>query len=117
MTLHDEAGRPNEAHIETGKADMPSAEVGEKLIDAYYARVHPKHPFLPQKRVLALHENRESLSPAHRLQTSESRRGDPCDYAILRLVYAIGARYLQLTNDEDYPSPKVRIIMLISGMH
>jgi hypothetical protein len=109
--LRDEAIRPNEAHIHTGKADMPSAEVGAKLIDAYYAKVHPKHPFLPQKRILALHENRESLSPTHRLQESEGRRGDQCDYAILRLVYAIGARYLQLTNDDDYPSPKVRIDM------
>ncbi|KAF5572335.1 transcription activator acu-15 [Fusarium pseudoanthophilum] len=87
-------------------SDLPSKEVGDKLIEAYYARVHPKHPFLPRKRVQSLHEARQELIPAHKAASSEGREGK-CDYATLQLVYAIGARYLQLSNDDDhYSSPK-----------
>lgn len=90
-------------------SDLPSKEVGDKLIEAYYARVHPKHPFLPRKRVLSLHEARLELVPAHKAVRSEVM-WSRCDYATLQLVYAIGARYLQLSNDDDhYSSPKVRI--------
>ncbi|KLP16333.1 transcription activator protein acu-15 [Fusarium fujikuroi] len=87
-------------------SDLPSKEVGDKLIEAYYARVHPKHPFLPRKRVLSLHEARLELVPAHKAVRSEVM-WSRCDYATLQLVYAIGARYLQLSNDDDhYSSPK-----------
>ncbi|KAF4957454.1 hypothetical protein FGADI_3090 [Fusarium gaditjirri] len=90
----------------SGSSDLPSKEVGDKLIEAYYARVHPKHPFLPRKRVQSLHEARLELVPAHKAVPSEGRTRR-CDYATLQLVYAIGARYLQLSNDDDhYSSPK-----------
>lgn len=86
--------------------DMPSEQVSLKLIDAYYARVHPKHPFLPRNRVLQLHHIRNDLIPAHKAMQSGST-DITCACAILQLVYAIGARYLQLTNDDDYSSPSV----------
>ncbi|KAL2204279.1 hypothetical protein CC79DRAFT_1400490 [Sarocladium strictum] len=82
-------------------SDMPSEQVGDKLIDAYYARVHPKHPFLPRQRVQFLHEARLDLLPAHKVDSDRKS----CDYATLQLVYAIGARYLQLTNDDNYSIP------------
>nr|RBQ94345.1 hypothetical protein FVER53263_09847 [Fusarium verticillioides] len=47
-------------------SDLPNKVVGDKLIEAYYARVHPKHPFLPRKRVQSLHDTRLELVPAHR---------------------------------------------------
>ncbi|KAF5532021.1 transcription activator acu-15 [Fusarium mexicanum] len=86
--------------------DLPSKEIGDKLIEAYYTRVHPKHPFLPRKRVQTLHEARFDLVPAHKAVLSGGvTKG--CDYVTLQLVYAIGARYLQLSNDDDhYSSPK-----------
>ncbi|KAF5671426.1 transcription activator acu-15 [Fusarium heterosporum] len=84
--------------------DLPSREVGNKLIEAYYARVHPKHPFLPRKRVQSLHETSHELVPAHQSVRAVGIR-TKCDYATLQLVYAIGARYLQLSNDDDHSSP------------
>jgi hypothetical protein len=100
--------QPEGGQVSDG-SDMPSKEVGDKLIEAYYARVHPKHPFLPRKRVQSLHGARLELVPAHKAARSEGREGK-CDYATLQLVYAIGARYLQLSNDDDhYSSPKVWI--------
>jgi hypothetical protein len=87
---------------------LPSKEVGDKLTEAYYARVHPKHPFLPRKRLQSLHEASHELIPAHKAARSQGVRSR-CDYATLQLVYAIGARYLQLSNDDDHhSSPTVR---------
>ncbi|KAF5000375.1 hypothetical protein FGRMN_1843 [Fusarium graminum] len=117
VTLHDinTATRSSTAmlmngaqHTEGGQVSigsaLPSKEVGDKLIEAYYARVHPKHPFLPRKRIQSLHEARHELVPAHKTVRSEGMRSR-CDYATLQLVYAIGARYLQLSNDDDHSSP------------
>lgn len=86
---------------------LPSKEVGDKLIETYYARVHPKHPFLPRNRVQMLHQARLELIPAHKAMCLEGGRSR-CDYATLQLVYAIGGRYLQLSNDDDHSSPMVR---------
>ncbi|KAI1012814.1 hypothetical protein LB504_008494 [Fusarium proliferatum] len=100
-------GQQSEGDRVSDSSDLPSREVGDKLIEAYYARVHPKHPFLPRKKVQSLHEARLELVPAHKGVRSDSGRSR-CDYATLQLVYAIGARYLQLSNDDDhYSSPKV----------
>lgn len=93
------------------QADMPSDEIADKLIEAYYFRVHPKHAFLPRRRVAALNNNRANLRPTHQ---SSSRQGpNHLDYVILHLVYAIGARYLQLANDHDCPNPEVKILCYI----
>ncbi|KAF5659036.1 transcription activator acu-15 [Fusarium denticulatum] len=88
-------------------SDLPSKEVGDKLIEAYYARVHPKHPFLLRKRARSLHEARLELVPARKAVASDGGRSR-CDYATLQLVYAIGARYLQLSNDDDHYSSSKR---------
>jgi hypothetical protein len=105
VSLAGKHGQHVLTHTPTG-SHMPNKQVGDKLIGAYYERVHPKHPFLPRRRVQALHEARDDLVPAH-------KAGHPgqnvCDYATLQLVYAIGARYLQLTNDGDGLSPKVSL--------
>ncbi|CVL02607.1 related to transcription activator protein acu-15 [Fusarium mangiferae] len=99
-------GQQSEGDRVSDSSDLPSKEVGDKLIEAYYARVHPKHPFLARKKIQSLHEARLELVPAHKGVRSDSGRSR-CDYATLQLVYAIGARYLQLSNDDDhYSSPK-----------
>ncbi|CAK7226350.1 hypothetical protein SBRCBS47491_006201 [Sporothrix bragantina] len=86
------------------QADMPSDEIADKLIEAYFFRVHPKHAFLSRRRVAALNKNRANLRPAH--QSPGHRGPDRLDYVIMHLVYAIGARYLQLANDHDCPNPE-----------
>lgn len=101
-------GQQAETDLFSGGSDLPTKEVGDKLIEAYYARVHPKHPFLARKRVQSLHEGRHELVPAHKAARSDDVR-TKCDYATLQLVYAIGARYLQLSNDDGHSSPTVGI--------
>ncbi|OBS22605.1 hypothetical protein FPOA_08941 [Fusarium poae] len=104
ISMHDNAGQQTVDDQVSGGSDLPCKEVGDKLIEAYYARVHPKHPFLSRKRVQLLHQARNELIPAHKAVRSEDTR-NRCDYATLQLVYAIGARYLQLSNDDDHSSP------------
>jgi hypothetical protein len=99
--------------MSSGRADMPTDEVGRKLIDAYYSRVHPKHPFLSKKKIMRLHNGRANLVPAHKIPPSTENRADLCDYAILHLVYAIGGRYLQLTPDNKHPSPSVSLTTIL----
>ncbi|OAL23373.1 hypothetical protein AYO22_06423 [Fonsecaea multimorphosa] len=86
-------------------AEMPTDEMGEELTSTYLLKVYPKHPFLSKKRVHALNQDRASLMSAHQSQLKEAR-SSRLDYAILHLVYAIGARYLQLADDNSYPSPE-----------
>ncbi|RGP69686.1 hypothetical protein FSPOR_4498 [Fusarium sporotrichioides] len=98
------SGQQVESDVFSGGSDLPIKDVGDKLIEAYYARVHPKHPFLARKRVQSLHGARHELVPAHRAVRSEDVQ-TKCDHATLQLVYAIGARYLQLSNDGVHSSP------------
>ena len=100
--------RHPEPDISAGKVEMPSDEAGAKLISAYFSRVHPKHPFLSRKRISTLNKDRETLVPAHQSR-SRDINANRLDYAILHLIYAIGARYLQLANDHSHSSPEVSL--------
>jgi hypothetical protein len=102
--------RQQDLSTAVAQADMPSDEIADKLIEAYFFRVHPKHAFLSRRRVEALNKNRANIRPAHQLlgHRGPGRLG----YVILHLVYAIGARYLQLANDHDCPNPEVSIPLL-----
>lgn len=95
-----------EPDVSTPKAEMPSDEIGDKLIGAYFFRVHPKYCFLSRKRITTLNKNRGTLRPTYQSRSFEVGH---LDYAILHLVYAIGARYIQLANDQRCPSPEVRV--------
>jgi hypothetical protein len=88
------------------KATMPRRPLAEKLIMTYIRKVHSKHPFLSRAKLRQLNERRlelrafEDLPKGQQLQL-ENR----LDLFMLHMVYAIGARYLQLSRDSDYVSP------------
>jgi hypothetical protein len=109
LTTPYETGTQRGPLASSDRADMPTDEVGRKLIDTYYSRIHPKHPFLSKKKIMRLHDARANLVPAHKMPPSTENRANLCDYAILHLVYAIGGRYLQLTPDNKRPSPSVSV--------
>lgn len=101
------SARHQDPNSDTRKADMPSDEIASKLIGAYLSKVHPKHPFLSRRTISMLSKNRANLAPACQSSSSASD-ANRLSYAVLHLVYAIGARYMQLANnDGDYPSPEV----------
>ena len=86
-------------------AGMPMERMSHRLIEAYIDKVHSKHPFLSQKRIMKLHERRKDLRPCGK-QPCDQQLVERLDHFVLHMVYAIGARYLQLSDDYDYVPPE-----------
>lgn len=87
------------ATIRPVKPCTPSAYTGARFIRAYLAKVHPKHPFLAPRRIWRMHEAQGHLakvSMAGRLVSRKPR----LELFNLFMIYAIGARYLQLSSDD-----------------
>lgn len=100
------SGADVEPHREAAKASMPSRTWGERLVQAYLTKVHPKHPFLSPRRIHQLNERRRTLRPCSESAVGQALE-ERLDYFILHMVYAIGARYLQLVGDYGHCSPEV----------
>lgn len=89
------------------KAEIPSQVVAEKLIEAYITKVHSKHPFLSKPKLRRLNERRHELKACTSLPTEQQLLPESrLDFFLMHMVYAIGARYLQLSRDSDHVSPE-----------
>ncbi|CAK7231663.1 hypothetical protein SCUCBS95973_007994 [Sporothrix curviconia] len=80
QALHQKS--PNDAV----PAAIPSQKTGAAYIRAYLQLIHPLYPFL----------DKQQLWYSHRQTRDRPTDLDPMDAALLHLVYAIGARCLQL---------------------
>lgn len=87
--------------------EPPTDEMGARIIETYFARLHTRYPFLDRKKVWQIHEDRWRLAKSKREDLTRSDR-----FAIfkLHLVYAIGATMLQLSEKYAYTTPEVNII-------
>ncbi|KAK5462813.1 hypothetical protein LTS15_002525 [Exophiala xenobiotica] len=86
------ADRPFSNHAplsQTPPAPIPAPKVGSKFIRAYLASVHPLYPFLDRTGLWEMHRHHSSV---HGNPSTDSQ----LDLAVLHLVYAIGARCLEL---------------------
>ncbi len=86
------ADRPFSSQIPTSRtplAPLPSTRTGSRFIRAYLSTVHPLYPFLHRKALWRMHRH---LTQINQQAVAESH----LDMAVLHLVYAIGARCLQL---------------------
>jgi hypothetical protein len=84
--------RPFSCHMPTEKtemAPMPSSAMGELFIKTYLSRMHPLYPFLSKKSLWDAHSKRNQLETPGDGETTLS-------WITLHMVYAIGARCLQL---------------------
>ncbi|KAL6241909.1 hypothetical protein RBB50_011154 [Rhinocladiella similis] len=83
-------------------AGLTSAEALQlsQFLNAYLSKVHPKHMFISSRRLIRLHESREALSKAAR-PPKKNAVLPRCDFFLLHMVYAIGARYLQLSREQS----------------
>lgn len=84
--------------------DPPTDEMGAKILDTYFTRLHSRYPFLNKKQVWKIHEDRWRLAKTKREDLTRSDR-----FAIFKLniVYAIGATMLQLSEKYAYTAPEV----------
>lgn len=76
-----------------------SRQVLAQFLQAYLSKVHSKHLFLSPKRLLHLHNMGEALRRAARPPANKSIVAR-CEFFLLQMIYAIGARYLQLSQEQ-----------------
>ncbi|KAJ5674961.1 C6 transcription factor [Penicillium maclennaniae] len=81
--------------------EPPSDEMGARLLDTYFHRLHSRYPFLDRRQMWRIHEERERLYKTKREELSQPDR-----FALFKLnmVYAIGATMLRLSDTEKYVS-------------
>lgn len=80
--------------------EFPNDELGSKILETYFKRLHSRYPFLDRKRIWRLHEDRGRLAKIKREDLTQTDR-----YGIfkLNLIYAIGSTMLlQITSNKPY---------------
>jgi hypothetical protein len=100
--------------LRTNPVEPPADVLGEKLINTYLARIHPRFPFLFRPDIWTAHRNRFSLSEENDRQQDRSEphfassayHNHGLALFMLYMVYAIGALCLRLTEDYKDTSPE-----------
>ncbi|CAG8112066.1 unnamed protein product [Penicillium salamii] len=83
--------------------EPPTDEMGARILDTYFTRLHSRYPFLNQKQVWQIHEDRWRLAKTKR---EDLTRADRFAIFKLNMVYAIGATMLQLCEKYAYTAPE-----------
>lgn len=86
------------ADIRRLSAEPPNDDMGGRILDAYFSRIHLRYPFLDRSDILELHANRFN-------QKTSSPEDQYCTFK-LYMIYAIGATMLKLTQQYEYTPPE-----------
>jgi len=81
------------------KPASPNGARGTQFVSTYLGKVHIKHPFMSARRISDLHHACQSSASVAR-PLSVNRVSTRIDSFIIHLIYAIGARYMQLSQNE-----------------
>lgn len=81
------------------KPASPNGAQGMQFISTYLSKVHIKHPFMSPRRISDLHHACQSSALFAR-PLSGHCVSTRIDSFIIHLIYAIGARYMQLSQNE-----------------
>ncbi|KAJ5446023.1 hypothetical protein N7491_002105 [Penicillium cf. griseofulvum] len=83
--------------------EPPTDEMGARILETYFTRLHSRYPFLNQRQVWQTHADRWRLAKTKREDLTPSDR-----FAIFKLnmVYAIGATMLRLSEKYAYTTPE-----------
>jgi hypothetical protein len=100
--------RTNKTNLNSTQPASPDTALGLHCVDTYRRKVHPKHAFLSPKRILDLHRSCQALASSAR-PVKDSFIHGRVDFFVLHLVYAIGARYMQLSQSGFHCDPEVSI--------
>lgn len=85
--------------------EPPTDEMGARMLETYFTRLHSRYPFLNRKQVWRIHADRWRLA---KLKREDLTRSDRFAIFKLNLVYAIGATMLRLSEKYAY-TPEVII--------
>lgn len=90
---------PKDASMSYAKPASPNGAQGMHFVKTYLSKVHIKHPFMSPRRISELHHACQSSAlPVG--SANENRGSTRIDSFIIHLIYAIGARYMQLSQNE-----------------
>jgi len=100
------------AGMSHAKPASPNGAQGMHFINTYLSKVHIKHPFMSPRHISDLHHVCQSSTLSAR--PADGNRGSTrLDSFIIHLVYAIGARYMQLSQNEYHCNSDVGAHQLI----
>ncbi|KAE8453318.1 hypothetical protein EG329_011385 [Mollisiaceae sp. DMI_Dod_QoI] len=86
------------ADLKRNSAGPPNDDMGGRILDAYFTRLHLRYPFLDRSDILERHANRF-------VQGNSSPKDQYGTFKIY-MIYAIGATMLKLTEQYDYTPPE-----------
>lgn len=86
------------ADLKKNSAGPPNDDMGGRILDAYFSRVHLRYPFLDRSDILERHANR--------LVQKNTNPQDQYGTFKIYMIYAIGATLLKLTEQYDYTPPE-----------
>lgn len=86
------------ADLKKHSARPPNDEMGGRILNAYFTRLHLRYPFLDRSDILERHSNRFS-------QSNTSPQDQYGTFKIY-MIYAIGATMLKLTEQYNYTPPE-----------
>jgi hypothetical protein len=99
--------------LQSDRAEPPSDALGERLINAYLARIHLRFPFLFRSDVWEAHRCRFALQGGTQSPCEDAASFSSPAYAesgfalfVLNMVYAIGALNIRLTEDYKETPPE-----------
>jgi hypothetical protein len=98
--------------LQSDRAEPPSDALGERLINAYLARIHLRFPFLFRSDVWEAHRCRFTLQGGTQNSCDAASFSSPAytesGFAlfVLNMVYAIGALNIRLTEDYKETPPE-----------
>jgi len=98
--------RTNRTDPDPTQPKSPDSTMGLHCVDTYLRKVHPKHAFLSPRRIFDLHRSCQALSSSAR-PIKDSFIHSRVDFFVLHLLYAIGARYMQLSQTGFHCDPEV----------
>ncbi|RFU30446.1 hypothetical protein B7463_g5916, partial [Scytalidium lignicola] len=84
--------------LKNGSASPPSYEMGIRILNAYFQKIHPRYPIFERSDIFELHAKRQ--------QQTNSNTQEQFGTFKLYMVYAIGATILQLTETYSYTPPE-----------
>lgn len=102
------AHRTNRTELTLTQSASSDNAMGLHCVETYLRKVHPKHAFLSPRRIFDLHRSCKPLASSARPVKDIFVHGR-VDFFVLHLIYAIGARYMQLSQSGFQCDPEVSI--------
>ncbi|CAI7640352.1 unnamed protein product [Penicillium glandicola] len=87
----------------SANVEPPTDEMGARILETYFTRLHSRYPFLNRKQVWQIHADRWRLA---KIRREDLTRPDRFAIFKLNMVYAIGGTMLQMVEKYAHMTPE-----------